>query len=849
MNSSNCDSDTSPSLLGKFRYAQKPRFSYEEAASRSNDIEESPIKKVKNSRLQTIIISSDEETDHKSINGDVSHLIEEIDHDDISNAHSISDDSNDGPNNGVSLHIVNLKNFNSFVNKKEEKKSEEGDALSNVTLSGVRSLNPQLVKHVPTPVIMPSRKRIKPQGNIKRKRIKTTCGDSDTDEDCDNDYDDEKNLVKDSSAEMRQQALELLNNSSEAEMKLVKGMTSKKFEALLELRPFVNWFDAKTKLNNSKVLGDQTLQNVMHMVNCQEIVTQLMKKCEKLSLKNGHTITTSNMLIKTQPASLNKDLQLAGYQMIGLNWLLLMNSQKLNMMLADEMGLGKTVQIIAFIAQLKETERTQPGVPQLVVVPASTLDNWFKEFERWCPSIKVEKYHGSMDERRYLRSEWNKYGFGDIDVILTTYSCAANSLEEKKMFRVKEFHYIIYDEAHKLKNMTSLTFETFSNFNGNYKILLTGTPLQNNLLELMSLLIFLMPKMFRGKVDNIKFLFSKGTKNTGSEYEMNRIEQAKQIIAPFMLRRLKCDVLKSLPVKTVVVTEIKMTEHQKTRYSTLVDEIKEASKEKETSENNHMMWVMMLRKLANHPLLLRYHFEDDKLYKMAKLLAVDPTYKQKNEQYIAEDLSFLSDFDLHKLCADHKSLHKLKYDIPIEVFLNSGKFKKLDELLPDLKDRGHRVLIFSQFLSILDLLEIYMSHFGHTYLRLDGSTQVQERQLMIDLYNMDDSVFVFLLSTKAGGLGINLTAADTAIFHDIDYNPYNDKQAEDRCHRVGQTRPVKVIKLISQDSIEQSMYKVAQEKLDLEQQVTGSGKDDEEADKKTMAQLLKKSLGIEDVIC
>jgi len=830
------DNSTSPSALGdlrSFRFSKKPSFSHGAAATSGSVTSpgDDSIKPVKHRRIQIIISSDDEDNVKSSTNGDVSHLIEEIDCEDAMLDTLSNGDTNDD--------FAKDKTISSKNNVENPQNSLEIRPVNNF-VNGVRAQ----LKSLSVPVAMPARKRVQPQ-NKKRKRIKTLPGDSDSEVEADDEYKDEKNFVKESSSEMRKKTIELLNDATESEIKVVKGMTTKKFETIESLRPFLSWYDALTKMKNSGISGEQTLQNVMHMVSCQDIVAQLMKKCEQLALKNGHSITTTNMLIKSQPASLNKDLQLAGYQMIGLNWLMLMNTQKLNMMLADEMGLGKTVQVIAFLAHLKETGRTHREIPQLIVVPASTLDNWYQEFERWCPTMKVEKYHGSMDERRYLRTQWIKKGFGDIDVVLTTYSCAANSNEEKKLFKTKEFHYIVYDEAHKLKNMTTQTFEVFSNFNGNYKILLTGTPLQNNLLELMSLLIFLMPTMFRGKVDNIKFLFSKGAKGSNSKYELHRIEQAKRIIEPFMLRRLKADVLKSLPVKTVVINNVAMTEHQQTRYNTFTDEIKESTKNGEATDNNHMMWLMMLRKLTNHPLLLRYHFEDEKLYKMSKLLALDPAYKQKNEQYIAEDLSFLSDFELHKLCTEYKCLDKLKYDLPIEMFLDSGKFKVLDDTLPDLKDRGHRVLIFSQFLSILDLLEIYMSHHGHSYLRLDGSTQVHERQLMIDLYNMDESIFIFLLSTKAGGLGINLTAADTVILHDIDYNPYNDKQAEDRCHRVGQTKPVKVIKFISKGSIEDSMFKVAQEKLNLEQQVTGT--DEEEAEKKTMAQLLKQSLGIEDV--
>ncbi len=174
-----------------------------------------------------------------------------------------------------------------------------------------------------------------------------------------------------------------------------------------------------------------------------------------------------------------------------------------------------------------------------------------------------------------------------------------------------------------------------------------------------------------------------------------------------------------------------------------------------------------------------------------------------NVNFIAEDLSYMSDFYIHKTCLAYRSIEH--YSLGNHQICDSGKFAKLDEILPDMKERGDRVLMFSQFTMVMDVMEQYLRVRGHKYLRLDGSTPVQERQHMIDQFNRDDSIFIFILSTKAGGLGINLTAANTVILHDIDFNPYDDKQAEDRCHRVGQNRPVQVYRFLSEDTIEEGI--------------------------------------------
>jgi len=230
---------------------------------------------------------------------------------------------------------------------------------------------------------------------------------------------------------------------------------------------------------------------------------------------------------------------------------------------------------------------------------------------------------------------------------------------------------------------------------------------------------------------------------------------------------------------------------------------------------------------------------------LARLLKKDATHEKAVEKFIAEDLSVMSDFDIHKTCLAYRCVEH--YSLGNHQICDSGKFNLLDDMLPQMKENDDRVLIFTQFVMVLDIMEQYLRIRGHKYLRLDGSTAVQERQAMIDTYNNDDSYFIFILSTKAGGLGINLTAANTVILHDLDFNPYNDKQAEDRCHRVGQTRPVRVIRFISEETIEEGIYSIAQEKLKLEQDLTNSDGDEltTKKKKKDVSRLLKLALDVD----
>lgn len=431
-----------------------------------------------------------------------------------------------------------------------------------------------------------------------------------------------------------------------------------------------------------------------------------------------------------------------------------------------------------------------------------------------------------------MRIQWAKEGFYDTDVVLTTYNVIGSSNEDKKMFRVTNFHYIIFDEAHMLKNMMTQRYTTLLRINAQRRILLTGTPLQNSLLELMSLLCFVTPKLFENKTEDIKALFSKkapkledGSDQT-NDFEQAQIQRAKNIMKPFILRRLKKDVLTFLPKKTEIVEKIALLPDQMEKYQYVIDEYKNIDPTSESYMGRGNSIMMDMRKIANHPLLLRYYFSDAKVHEIAKVLARDSVYKNNNPKEIFEDIAPLSDFKIHQLSEKYPSITKL-VKIPDNLIVSSGKFKYFDTLLPSLKADGHRVLIFSQFVMMLDIIERYLAIRGHKYVRLDGSTAVTDRQDLIEEYTENQEIFIFLLSTRAGGLGINLTSADRAIIHDIDFNPYNDKQAEDRCHRIGQTKDVVIYKLIAENTIEEGMNVIAKEKLKLEKEVTSNDQEGE----------------------
>ncbi|GFU47913.1 hypothetical protein NPIL_450051 [Nephila pilipes] len=758
-------------------------------------------------------------------------------------------------NHSKSAQLVRIKSTNNGANANESVSfTPKNNSLSVTPVGKEVSITPVSKGKKAS---IDSQETSKPKKALKAKRKKYRLDDEDDDDygnelffDSEDSDFEEENLTSAHSA-----VLKFFQESSMEEMLGVPGCSKKKVEIIMNLRPFSNWADLVGKLSNDKYLSTDLLNGAKKVLDMRSVINKLMTKCQQISFDMEDLVENlksnkerNSGYVNKQPDLLNDRMHLTSYQMLGLNWLLLMHNQDVNGILADEMGLGKTVQAIAFLAYLKEISMAGP---HLIVVPSSVMDNWKQEFKAWWPDVQMICYHGNQDNRRELRLQILNDEIDEFDVMITTYNMVTSSSEDRGFFKRLEFHYVVFDEAHMLKNMASQRYQHLMKIKAPRRLLLTGTPLQNNLVELMSLLIFAMPHMFSGKTEHIKLMFSSVSKAEGNKntYEKDRIDHAKQIMKPFVLRRLKKDVLQDLPAKTDETRLCPMTEDQAMKYASLVktfsaefDTKQEKDKEKEKdSPSSGAGMMMQLRRAANHSLLLRRYYDDDKLLKMSKAILKEPTHSESDPNLVFEDMSVMSDFELHKLCKLYKSLKS--YVLSDEKVLNSGKFNVLDSLLPTLIEEGHRILLFSQFTMVLDIVEEYMNIKKYKFLRLDGQVPVSERQQLIDQFNSDSSIFIFLLSTRAGGLGINLTAADTVILHDIDFNPYNDKQAEDRCHRVGQVKDVTVIRLISENTIEEGILQRAKEKLKLERDIHDHD-ETEENDSASVAKLLRDALGL-----
>lgn len=658
------------------------------------------------------------------------------------------------------------------------------------------------------------------------------------DSDVDSMSDDQDSEDEDSiSGTLQDKIIQFLQDASLDELALISGCSIKKAQKIISLRPFNTWKDVKEQFFKDNGLSIDLVHGCKVVLKERQVVLDLMGRCEKIAQKMTKDVTQvieAGMGSIKQPKVLNSNLKLQAYQLIGLKWLILLHQHKLSGILADEMGLGKTIQAIAFLAHLYEK-----GIkgPHLITVPSSTLDNWVRELGLWCPSLKVLIYYGSVEDRKYLRQDILT-GLIDFNIIVSTYNLTIGNDHDRSLFRKLKLKYAVFDEGHMLKNMNSLRYRHLMTINAEHRLLLTGTPLQNNLLELMSLLNFIMPSMFSSSTSQISKMFSTRSSEEGSSFHKDRIAQARLIMKPFILRRVKSEVLKELPPKMEKIEMCPMSDAQHKLYDILFKRLKKTP----NGDKRELCNVMMqLRKMANHPLLHRQYYTSDKLAAMSKAMLKEPTHYDADPALIQEDMEVMSDFELHNLCREYSSISG--FQLEKALILDSGKFALLTKTLAKLKEKGDRVVLFSQFTMMLDIVEILLKHLDHQYVRLDGSTPMAERIGLIDKYNTNPEIFVFLLSTRAGGQGINLASANTVILHDIDCNPFNDKQAEDRCHRMGQTRTVQVIKLISKDSIEDCMLRVGQEKLKLEQDMT-TDEGEDGAITEQMAELLKVSLGL-----
>ncbi|KAF4045225.1 SLIDE domain-containing protein [Phytophthora infestans] len=467
----------------------------------------------------------------------------------------------------------------------------------------------------------------------------------------------------------------------------------------------------------------------------------------------------------TQQPSIIKFGTMKPYQLEGLNWMIRLHDSGVNGILADEMGLGKTLQSISLLAYLREARGIEG--PHIIIVPKSTVGNWMRELKRWCPSIKAFKFMGSKDERAVQRETVVRQ---DFDALVLSYEVA---IIEKSILQKIKWKYLLIDEAHRVKNENSKLSKVVREFKVEHRLLITGTPLQNNLHELWALLNFLLPDVFSDSED-----FDAWFNVDEQEGQENVIKKLHTILRPFLLRRLKADVEHSLPPKIETKLYVGLSEMQREWYMRVLHRDATHLNAIGGSDRVRLLNILMqLRKVCNHP----YLFE-----------GAEPGPPYQEGPHLWE---------------------------------NCGKMTLLHKLLPKLQAQGSRVLIFCQMTSMMDILEDYMRYFSHDYCRLDGSTKGEDRDNMMEEFNEPgSSKFCFLLSTRAGGLGINLATADIVILFDSDWNPQVDLQAMDRAHRIGQTKIVRVFRFITDGTVEEKIVERAERKLYLDAAIIQQGR-------------------------
>uniref|UniRef100_A0A3P9J873 Proliferation-associated SNF2-like protein n=1 Tax=Oryzias latipes TaxID=8090 RepID=A0A3P9J873_ORYLA len=518
------------------------------------------------------------------------------------------------------------------------------------------------------------------------------------------------------------------------------------------------------------------------------------------------------------------------YQIEGIEWLRMLWENGINGILADEMGLGKTIQCIAHIAMM--IEKTVMG-PFLVVAPLSTLPNWINEFKRFTPDVSVLLYHGPQPERAKLLKQIRRPQ-GPLNMCPVVITSFEISMIDRKFLQRFQWKYLIVDEGHRIKNLNCRLVRELKTLPTDNKLLLTGTPLQNNLAELWSLLNFLLPEVF----DDLKSFESWFDINSlgepeslkVSEREQNILSMLHQILTPFLLRRLKSDVTLEVPPKKEIVVYAPLTPKQELFYTAVVN--KSIAKMLGQEKAPVALTPSGRPKRRSRRVVDYRDTHDDTPFALEKYLERSERRDRTPLPLDAQiNLKLQNVLMLLKRCCNHPYLVEYPLDpatqefkIDEELVQSSGKFLILDRLLPELKRRGHKVLIFSQMTSILDILMDYCYLRSLQFSRLDGSMSYAERDENISKFSKDPEVFLFLLSTRAGGLGINLTAADTVIIFDSDWNPQADLQAQDRCHRIGQTKPVVVYRLVTANTIDQKILERATAKRKLEQMVIHKNK-------------------------
>lgn len=497
------------------------------------------------------------------------------------------------------------------------------------------------------------------------------------------------------------------------------------------------------------------------------------------------------------------------YQLQGIQWMVSLYNNRLNGILADEMGLGKTIQTLGLIAHLME-RKDNPG-PYLIIVPLSTISNWELEFARWAPAIRVVVFKGKAKARRRLYEEVIEKN--SFNVCLVTYEYVVRG---RTFLKRVEWQHLIIDEGHRIKNHESrLSLVLHDHYRSRNRLLLTGTPLQNSLTELWALLNFLLPNVFKS-ADSFESWFAApfaqmGVGNIASteqqaqlteEESLLIIRRLHQVLRPFLLRRMKSDVLRmgeQLPEKQEHIVLCDMSAWQRQMYVKIVKSERLLFTDRHGRQRYDKLPnpAIQLRKCVNHPYL------------------------------------FFQDHASHIV------------DSP-ELWRASGKFDMLDSIVMKMLQGRHRILIFNQMTKVVDLQERLLQYRNIPFYRLDGSTSTDERKRMVNDFNDSESdVNVFLLTTRAGGLGVNLQTADTVIIFDSDWNPSMDQQAQDRAHRIGQRREVLVLRLLTAKSIEEDVMERASFKRGLEKKIIRAGMFDEQSKDSERQAMLRELLRVE----
>ncbi|XP_064086044.1 lymphocyte-specific helicase-like [Macrobrachium nipponense] len=560
------------------------------------------------------------------------------------------------------------------------------------------------------------------------------------------------------------------------------------------------------------------------------------------------------------------------YQLDGFSWLMVLYENGVNGILGDEMGLGKTIQCIALICHL--VEKGVQG-PFLILGPLSTLPNWMAEFKRFAPAVPVVLYHGSEQDRIAKLKVINNKSLVEgtphsvHPVVVTSYEVV---IRDTKYLSKYMWRYLCVDEGHRLKNHKCLLAKSLNKFISSNRLLMTGTPLQNNLAELWSLLNFLMPEIF-DSLDVFESWFDitdlmeddSNERIVQQEREQQIITTLMKILSPFFLRRVKKDVNLDLPPKRELLVYTPMTSTQLSMY--------EATLQYDMDVFNKMMQKAMKVEPLEYDEKGRpkrktkkgvdyagfdSEFDSPEFEKFVKALMKEEEEKNAPKKEVQKTavvrVKLQNRFMQMRRVVNHPYLVNYplnkdgSYKVDEELVKTCGKLQVLDQLLEELHRRGHRVLLFSQMTMMMDILEDYLTlRPKYRYKRLDGSISLEERQIDINEFNQEkSSYFLFLISTRAGSLGINLATADTVIIYDSDWNPQCDLQAQDRCHRIGQTKPVLVLRLITASSVDERIVDRAAAKRKLEKLIIQSGKF-QAGDARKRGKMLEKSIDIEEL--